>query len=104
MPQMRTYNNWPSRDAIFKNHENYLKQRASVKRLSPNNALHKTESMFFSPMRQSSFYKDMDITQLVHDPIAVAVERNREKERSMSSLKATYTKSRQMLQTMQSPL
>lgn len=81
---MRTYNNWPSRDAIFKNQEKYRKQKASVKRLSPTNALHKTESRFFSPPRNSSYYKDMDITELVHDPIAMAVEMNREKERSIS--------------------
>lgn len=47
-------------------------------RLSPNSILYKTESRFLSP-RRSSFYKDRDISELIHDPIAVAVEKNRQK-------------------------
>jgi len=104
MPTMKSYNNWPSKDAIFKNQENYRKQRASVKRLSPTNALHKTESRFFSPPRNTSYYKDMDITELVCDPISIAVEMNREKERSITGLKATKSKSKLLLQSLQTPL
>lgn len=79
---MGTYNNWPSREAMVKNKETYLYQLEQSKRLSPNNILYKTESRFLSP-RRSSFYNDKgDITELIKDPIAMAVEENRQKMRS----------------------
>lgn len=60
------------------NQENYKRQMELSNRLSPNSILYKTESRFLSP-RRSSFYKDRDISELIHDPIAVAVEKNRQK-------------------------
>lgn len=103
MPQMRTYNNWPSREAILLNHENYKKQVEQAKRLSPTGILYKTESRFLSP-RRSSYYKDKDITELVADPIAMAVEINRTKQRTLSTLKATQSSSKRLLASLKSPL
>lgn len=85
------------------NQENYRKQVEQAKRLSPSSILYKTESRFLSP-RRSSYYKDKDITELIQDPIAMAVEINREKQRSISTLKATQSQSKKLLQSLKSPL
>lgn len=65
--------------------------------------MYKTESRFNSP-RRSSYYKDKDITELVQDPIAMAVEINREKQRTLSTLKATQSQSKRLLESLKSPL
>ena len=96
-PNMQTYNNWPSREAMEKNQAMYLYQKEQAKRLSPNNILYKTQSRFLSP-RRSSYYNDKgDITELVKDPIAMAVEENRLKLRSQSTLKSTKQQSHKQL-------
>lgn len=100
---MRTYNNWPSREAVLVNQENYRKQLEQSNRLSPSSIMYKAESRFNSP-RKSSYYKDKDITELVADPIAMAVEANREKQRTLSTLKATQSTSKRLLESLKSPL
>ena len=62
---MKTYSDWPSKEAFFTNRKVFGNQRDSVERLSP------------SP------------TKALKDPIADEVEFNRVVERAQSSMRAT---------------
>lgn len=65
MPAMRTYNNWPSREAVMLGKKLYETQRASVDRLSP---------------------RKLDY---VTDPVSALVDKNRAVNRARSTLKTT---------------
>jgi hypothetical protein len=62
---MKTYSEWPSKEAFYSNRKVFGDQRSSIDRLSP------------SP------------TRALNDPIADEVEHNRVVERAQSSMRAT---------------
>jgi hypothetical protein len=67
IPSLKTYNNWPSKEAVILNRKIFESQKCSVDKLSPRN-------------------------KVVRDPISLQVDRNRLRERANSTLKSSAIK------------
>lgn len=67
IPSLKTYNNWPSKEAVILNRKIFDTQKCSVDRLSPRNSK-------------------------ISDPVSLLVDRNRLRERANSTLKSSAIK------------
>lgn len=64
-----------------------------MKRLSPSTIFYKEQSRFGGTIKKrGSFFKDYkedEFNEMIHDPVALAVEEGRAKQRALSTLKTT---------------
>ena len=86
------YTNYPSKQAVVNNMMNYKTAKGCMSRLSPDIEQMSTTGSFFNRRKGSYFRENIGAAQLNPDPIAVAVDINRMRERARSTLRATHTK------------
>jgi len=90
-PTLKDYTNWPSKEAIVNNILNFRTAKKCVDRLSPRLSEMSTTGSFFNRRKGSYFKANEGAPRLMPDPIAVAVDMNRLKDRAKSTLRATPT-------------
>lgn len=92
-PNLKNYNNWPSKDTVARNKATYLEQQNCIDRLSPcsRQDFSKTDTGFFKDKKLKNIPVE-DISLIAKDPIAQEVQMNR--QRAKSVLKANSSRSR----------